>query len=319
MVLLLYFSRADGDLTLLWAEWQGRRPERELTNKVIWVTGASSGIGEELAYQLSKLEVSLVLSARRVHELERVKRKCLENGNLKGKDIFVLPLDLKDVSSHEAATKAVLQEFGKIDILVNNGGRSHRSLCLETNTNVYRELIELNYLGTMSLTKCVLPHMIERKQGKIITINSILGVFYAPLSTAYCASKHALRGFINSLRSELTTYPGIVLSNICPGPVQSDIEKNCLTTDITKTLGTNGDQSFKMVTSRCVRLILISMANDLNEAWISEQPFLLTTYLCQYIPSLAWWIIKTIGKKRISNFKKNSNTDDFRFWKRKRD
>ncbi|XP_019500150.1 PREDICTED: dehydrogenase/reductase SDR family member 7 isoform X2 [Hipposideros armiger] len=304
VVQLLRFLRADGDLTLLWAEWQGRRPEWELTDMVVWVTGASSGIGEELAYQLSKLGVSLVLSARRVHELERVKRRCLENGNLKGKDILVLPLDLTDISSHEAATKAVLQEFGKIDILVNNGGRSQRSLCVETSLNVYKELIELNYLGTVSLTKCVLPHMIERKQGKIVTVTSVLGVMAAPLSSGYCASKHALQGFFNGLRTELASYPGIVVSNICPGPVQSNIVKNSLTTEVTKPLGNDGDQSHKMATSRCVRLMLISMANDLKEVWIAKHPFLLMIYLWQYMPTWAWWITNKLGKKRIENFKK---------------
>ncbi|XP_024904864.1 dehydrogenase/reductase SDR family member 7 isoform X2 [Pteropus alecto] len=219
VVQLLYFLRADGDLTLLWAEWQGRRPEQELTNKVIWVTGASSGIGEELAYQLSKLDVSLVLSARRVHELERVKRKCLENGNLKGKDILVLPLDLKDMSSHEAATKAVVKEFGK--------------------------------------------------------------------------------GFLNSLRIELATYPGIVVSNICPGPVQSNMMKNSLTKDVTTILGHNGDQYRQMVTSRCVWLILISMANDLKEVWIAEQPFLLMLYLWQYMPTWSSWVINKVGKRIV--------------------
>ncbi|KAM5241620.1 dehydrogenase/reductase SDR family member 7 isoform 2-T2 [Hipposideros larvatus] len=304
VVQLLRFLRADGDLTLLWAEWQGRRPEWELTDMVVWVTGASSGIGEELAYQLSKLGVSLVLSARRVHELERVKRRCLENGNLKGKDILVLPLDLTDISSHEAATKVVLQEFGKIDILVNNGGRSQRSLCVETSLNVYKELIELNYLGTVSLTKCVLPHMIERKQGKIVTVTSVLGVMAAPLSSGYCASKHALQGFFNGLRTELASYPGIVVSNICPGPVQSNIVKNSLTTEVTKPLGNDGDQSHKMATSRCVRLMLISMANDLKEVWIAKHPFLLMIYLWQYMPTWAWWITNKLGKKRIENFKK---------------
>jgi len=201
---------------------------------VVWVTGASSGIGEELACQLSKLGVSLVLSARRVQELERVKTRCLENGNLKEKDILVLPLDLTDRSSHEAATKVVLQEFGKIDILVNNAGRSQRSLCMDTSLDVFKELIELNYLGTVSLTMCVLPHMIERKQGKIVIVNSLLGILSAPLSSGYCASKHALRGFFNCLRAELATYPGIVISNICPGPVQSNIVKNSLTEEVQK-------------------------------------------------------------------------------------
>ncbi|XP_045422221.1 dehydrogenase/reductase SDR family member 7 [Lemur catta] len=320
VVQVLRFLRADGDLTLLWAEWQGRRPEWELTDMVVWVTGASSGIGEELAYQLSKLGVSLVLSARRVPELERVKRRCLENGNLKEKDILVLPLDLTDRSSHEAATKTVLQEFGRIDILVNNGGRSQRSLCVDASMDVYKELIELNYLGTVSLTKCVLPHMIERKQGKIVTVNSFMGIIAAPLSSGYSASKHALQGFFNSLRTELdNTCPGIVVSNICPGPVQSDIVKNALTEEVTKSLGNNRDQSHKMATSRCVRLMLITMANDLKEVWIADQPFLLIPYVWQYMPTWAWWITSKLGKKRIESFKSGLDADSFFALKAKHD
>ncbi|XP_007947267.1 dehydrogenase/reductase SDR family member 7 [Orycteropus afer afer] len=280
---------------------------------VVWVTGASSGIGEELAYQLSKLGVSLVLSARRVDELERVKRKCLENGNLKGKDILVLPFDLTDTSSHEVATKAVLQEFGKIDILVNNGGQSQRSLFVDTSLDVYKELINLNYLGTVSLTKCVLPHMIEKKQGKIVTINSLMGIISMPLASGYCASKHALRGFFNALRTELATYPGITISTICPGPVQSNIVKNALTEETTKSIGNIGDQSYKMATSRCVRLILISMANDLKEVWISDHPFLLMTYVGQYMPTLTWWLTCKLGKRRIENFKSGVDADSSYF------
>ncbi|XP_057587496.1 dehydrogenase/reductase SDR family member 7 [Hippopotamus amphibius kiboko] len=321
VVQLMRFVRADGDLTLMWAEWQGRRPEWELTDMVVWVTGASSGIGEELAYQLSKLGVSLVLSARRMHELERVKRRCLENGNLKEKDILILPLDLTDRSSHETATKAVLQEFGKIDILVNNGGISQRSLCVDTSLDVYKELIEVNYLGTVSLTKCVLPHMIERKQGKIVTVNSLMGIVSAPLSGGYCASKHALQGFFNTLRTELATYPGIIVSNICPGPVQSNIVKNALTEEATKSTGSTADQSQKMPTSRCVRLMLISMANDLKEVWISDHPFLLLMYMWQYTPTWAWWITNKLGKKRIENFKSGVDADSsyFKTWKTKHD
>ncbi|KAL1791046.1 dehydrogenase/reductase SDR family member 7 [Sigmodon hispidus] len=320
LVQLLRFLRADADLTLLWAEWQGRRPEWELTDMVVWVTGASSGIGEELALQLSKLGVSLVLSARRVQELERVKRRCLENGSLREKDILVLPLDLTDTSSHEAATKAVLQEFGKIDILVNNGGRGQYSLVLETNLDVFRELINLNYLGTVSLTKCVLPHMIERKQGKIVTVNSILGIASVALSSGYCASKHALRGFFSALQCELINYPGITFCNIYPGPVQSDIVKNALTEELTKPMKDGIDQSYKMSTSRCVRLMLISMANDLKEVWISEHPVLLGAYIWQYMPTWALWLTSKLGKKRIQNFKDGLDPDlSYKLWKTKKD
>nr|KAF6499777.1 dehydrogenase/reductase 7 [Molossus molossus] len=153
--------------------------------------------------------------------------------------------------------------------------------------------------------------MIERKQGKIVTVNSLMGIFSAPLSSGYCASKHALRGFFNGLRTELATYPGILVSNIFPGPVQSNIVKNALTNDATQTLCNVGDQSYKMATSRCVRLILISMANDLKEVWIADQPFLSVAYLWQYTPTWAMWLTNKLGKKRIENFKNGLDADSY--------
>uniref|UniRef100_A0A8C6R2J0 Dehydrogenase/reductase 7 like 1 n=2 Tax=Nannospalax galili TaxID=1026970 RepID=A0A8C6R2J0_NANGA len=302
--LVLCFLQADADLTLLWAEWRGRRPEWELTDMVVWVTGASSGIGEELALQLSKLRVSLVLSARRIQELERVKRRCLENGNLKEKDILVLPLDLTNRSSHDMATKAVLREFGRIDILVNNGGTAHKSMALETNLDVFQELMERNYLGTVSLTKCVLPHMMKRKQGKIVTVNSLGGILPVPLASAYCASKHALRGFFKSLEAELFNYPGITISNIFPGPVESNIFKNSFTGEVTKTIGNTTQNIPKIATSRCVRLMLISMANNLKEVWICLQPGLFIAYLWQYKPTWAWTILSHKWRQTIENSKR---------------
>ncbi|XP_027698697.1 dehydrogenase/reductase SDR family member 7 [Vombatus ursinus] len=312
-VQLVRFVRADGDLTLLWAEWQGRRPEWELSDMVVWVTGASSGIGEELAYQLSKLGTSLVLSSRKANELERVKNKCLEISNLKEKDILVLPLDLTDRSSHEAATKRVLQQFGQIDILVNNGGRGQRSLFEETNLDVYKAIMEINFLGTISLTKCVLPHMIERKQGKIVTMSSVMGLVGAPLSAGYAASKHALHGFFNSLRGELAKYPEITVMLICPGPVQSNIVENAFCEEISKKVENTGNQDYKMATSRCVRLMLVSMANDLKEAWISDHPFLSFCYIWQYAPTWAMWLTNKLGSRRVRNFKSGLDADSSYF------
>ncbi|KAL7992743.1 hypothetical protein Chor_016999, partial [Crotalus horridus] len=243
-------------------------PEKELPRKVVWVTGASSGIGEELAYQLAKIGSWLVLSARRENELERVKKKCLEISSLSDKDILILPLDLTERESHESATKTVLQHFGRIDILVNNGGRSQRSLFVDTNISVYNAIMELNYLGTVSLTKFVLDHMIQRKQGKIVTMSSVMGVMGAPLATGYCASKHALQ----------------VNQNV-------------------------GDQSHKMTTHRCARLTLVSMANDVKEAWVSDHPYLAICYMWQYMPTWAWWLLNNMGKKRIENFKSGVDAD----------
>lgn len=309
---------ADSDLTLQWAEYCGHTPESKLGGNVVWVTGASSGIGEELSYQLAKIGCPLVLSSRRETELLRVKQKCLEISSLEDQDILILPLDMTQTSMHKEATEKALQHFGRIDILVNNAGRSQRSLFVETNLDVFRALIELNYLGTISITKHVLQHMIERKQGKIVNISSVVGLIGAPLSSGYSASKHALQGFFNSLRTELTAYPDIIISNICPGPVQSKIVENALTEECEKVQSIKTDQSHKMATSRCVRLILITAVNNIKEAWISCQPFLMAYYLWQYTPSLAWWITAKVGERRIKNFKSGVDADSSYFTKKSR-
>ncbi|NWS88498.1 DHRS7 reductase, partial [Toxostoma redivivum] len=233
----------------------------------------------------------------------------LEISSLSENDILVLRLDLTDRSSHEAATNSVLKHFGKIDILVNNGGRSQRSLFVDTNLDVYNAIIELNYLGTISLTKHVLNHMIQRRKGKIVTVSSVMGIMGAPLATGYCASKHALQGFFNSLRTELTDYPEISVIQICPGPVQSQIIQNVFTENLAKSLENSGDQSHKMPTDRCARLTLVSMANDVKEAWISDHPYLAVCYLWQYAPTWAWWLMNRMGKRRIQNFKSGIDAD----------
>ncbi|XP_004624983.1 dehydrogenase/reductase SDR family member 7-like [Octodon degus] len=115
---------------------------------------------------------------------------CLENGKVKERDILILPLDLTDRSSHEVATKVVLQEFGRIDILINNGGIAQNSWIVDANMDVFKELIEVNYLGMVSLTKCVLPHMMKRKQGKVVTVNNLTAMTSGPLAGGYCASKY---------------------------------------------------------------------------------------------------------------------------------
>ncbi|GCB79030.1 hypothetical protein scyTo_0018689 [Scyliorhinus torazame] len=309
IVQFVRFLRADADFTLLWAEYFGNKPEDKLFKKVIWITGASSGIGEELAYQLAKLGASLVLSARREAELQRVKQNCLDHSKLQEKDILVLLLDLTESSSHEVATKSVIQHFGKIDILVNNAGRSQRSLFLDTNLDVYRAIMQLNFFGTVSLTKCVLLYMIKQEKGQIVTVSSLAGLVAAPVSTGYASSKHAVQGFFNSLRPELASYPGIIISTVCPGLVHSNIVKNAFAEELYKDVTETSVPTCKMSTARCVRLMLVGMANELKELWISEQPILLYVYLWQYAPTVAWLVANKISVKRIKNLKSGLDAD----------
>ncbi|XP_060685313.1 dehydrogenase/reductase SDR family member 7 isoform X4 [Hemiscyllium ocellatum] len=190
-----------------------------------------------------------------------------------------------------------------IDILINNAGRSQRSLFLDTNLDVYEAIMHLNFLGTISLTKCVLPYMIKQEKGQIITVSSLAGLVAAPVSTGYASSKHALQGFFNSLRPELANYPGIIISTVCPGLVHSNIVKNAFTEEINKPISENSAQTCKMSTARCVQLMLVGMANELKEMWISGQPLLLYVYLWQYAPTLAWLVANKMSVKRIKNLK----------------
>ncbi|XP_039897234.1 LOW QUALITY PROTEIN: dehydrogenase/reductase SDR family member 7 [Simochromis diagramma] len=317
LIHLLCFLFADADFTLLWASLAGHKPERKLKGLVVWITGASSGIGEELAYQLAKCGSRLILSARREDELHRVKRHCLETSDLKDDDVLVLPLDLLERTSHEERTKTVIRYFGHIDILINNGGRSQRSLFLGNSVDVCQALMELNFLGTVSLTKQVLPHMTQRGRGSIVTVSSLVGLAGAPLATGYCATKHALQGFFNALRPELTDYPKILISMVCPGPVQSQIISNVFTEELNKPVASVGSQEHKMPTSRCVHLMLVGIANGVKEMWIAQQPFLVFYYAWQYAPTFAWFITDLLGRKRVQNFKAGVDADSAYFTKPK--
>jgi dehydrogenase/reductase SDR family protein 7 len=193
--------------------------------KIIWITGASSGIGEALAYELSKNGNRLVLSARREDALERVKSNCSVPEN-----VAVLPLDLSHFNSLPDITEKAIAKFGKIDVLINNGGISQRSLIAETKFEVFKKMIDVNYLGTVRLTNSLLPHFIKNKQGQFVTITSLMGKFGSPYRSGYCGAKHALHGFFDVLRMEHEK-DAIDVTLICPGFIQTDVAKNALTAD----------------------------------------------------------------------------------------
>ncbi|CAB4007971.1 dehydrogenase reductase SDR family member 7-like [Paramuricea clavata] len=226
--LISIYKTVEVDITLKYYELFGKKVD-ELRDKVVWITGASSGIGENLAYELASVGCKLILSARRKQELERVKTKCSEIAGKKlndeDKDFLVLPLDVTKFDTHDQAVQTVLEHFGQIDILVNNSGRSQRGIIINTEFKVDQELFELNVLGTISLTKVVLPHMIERNAGHIVVVSSLTGKLGVPTSGTYSATKHALQGYFYSLRTEVYDN-GIDVSIVCPGPVKSAIVEN---------------------------------------------------------------------------------------------
>lgn len=196
-------------------------------HKVIWITGASSGIGEALVKNLAKnSNARVILSSRKEDQLHSVAEKA----GLSTDRYAVIPLDLKNYKNMPDIAKKVAEQFGKIDILINNAGLSQRSLAMETDIEVDKQLIDIDYIGTVALTKAVVPYMIRDKGGHIAVVSSLMGIFGAPMRSGYAGAKHALHGFFDALRAELFNQ-NIRITMICPGFIQTDISIHAVTGD----------------------------------------------------------------------------------------
>jgi short-subunit dehydrogenase len=193
----------------------------QLAGRIVWITGASSGIGEALAVSASRRGARLVLTARRAAELERVRALCAEPAK-----VAVLPLDLTAFDPADAAQRAETS-FGPIDVLVNNAGWSQRGLVADTTMEVYRRLFELDFFAPLALTKAVLPGMRARGAGHIVMVGSVVSKVGTPLRSGYAAAKHALYGFTDSARAEFWR-DGIRFTLIMPGYVRTNVSINAL-------------------------------------------------------------------------------------------
>jgi short-subunit dehydrogenase len=167
----------------------------------------------------------VILSGRDHNRLQEVKGKMPQPERA-----AILPLDLGAPDTHPGVVQQALGLFGSVDMLVNNAGISQRSLIMDTSMEVYEKMIRVNYLGTVALSKALLPHFIERKQGHFVVVTSLMGKFGSPLRSGYCGAKHALHGFFDVLRMEHEK-DGVFVSMICPGFVQTDIARNALVGD----------------------------------------------------------------------------------------
>ncbi|MBQ4857521.1 SDR family oxidoreductase [Pseudoalteromonas sp. MMG007] len=190
-------------------------------NKTVWITGASSGIGKELAIQFAALGANVILSARSVDKLNELKQSLHGDGH------SIVPLDLSAPEAVLAQVTDLLDTLPAIDILINNGGVSQRSLFLENEFNVYRQLMEVNYFGLIALTKAVAPTMVARRRGSIVSISSVAGKVGSKFRSGYSGSKYAVVGFMDCLRAELAEH-NIHCLTICPGSIKTAIAHNSL-------------------------------------------------------------------------------------------
>lgn len=233
-----------------------------IPHQTIWITGASSGIGEALAYALSECGARLILSARRVQQLNAVKSACAHPERH-----HVVPLDLAEPASLESAVGDVLDRIGPVDLMVHNGGISQRSLVKDTDVSVDRRIMEVNYFGAVTLTKLLLPSMRERGRGHFLVVSSVVGKFGTPHRSAYAASKHALHGFFDSLRAEVYA-DGLRVTLFCPGFVKTSVGHNALTADGTP-LGEKKDdvREIGMPPEACAEAMIRAVEKEKDEVY----------------------------------------------------
>ncbi|KAG4165653.1 hypothetical protein ERO13_A13G089700v2 [Gossypium hirsutum] len=267
--LLFKFAISDGDFTLL----SRRHVKREeIEDKVVWITGASRGIGEILAKQLASLGAKLILSARNETELERVRKQL--TGKYAPEQVKILPLDL---TSGEATLKEAVDKAESffpgvgVDYMIHNAAYERPKT---TALDVTEESLKMS---------------------------SAAGKTPAPGQAVYSASKYALNGYFHSLRSELCQ-KGIKVTVVCPGPIETSNGSGATTS------GTKVSSEKRVSAERCVELTIIAASHGLKEVWISYQPVLAVMYLVQYMPTIGYWLMDKVGGRRVEVAAQKGNT-----------
>ncbi|XP_018014261.1 dehydrogenase/reductase SDR family member 7 isoform X2 [Hyalella azteca] len=278
-------ASADADFVLFLLNWFLPDSSNKLQGQVIWITGASRGIGEAYAIVLAKSGAKLALSARDEQRLQQVKQKCLDAG-AREEDILLVPLDMVKYEDHEQAFNKVLQYFGKVSVLLNNAGRSQRARWDDIELSVDKELFELNVFSLVALARRVNKYFRTVGGGHHVVTSSTLGKFGGPNSASYTASKHALHGYFESLRVE-GLKDNISVTMLCPGPVESELLQHAFTEKLGQ--GVSGERSGRRMSAmRCAHLSATAIAYKLPEAWVVEQPVLLLQYTVYYLPYVAF-------------------------------
>ena len=266
-------------------------------NNVVIITGASTGIGEELAYQLAAQGAHLMLSARRIDELERVARAVLEIYATHGHavaDVACFTTDVAIASQCKALIDETLKHFGRIDTLVNNAGMSMWARFADiADITILERIMQVNYMGAVYCTHYALPHL-TAVEGRIVGISSLTGLVGVPTRTGYAASKHAMRGFFDSLRIELAD-TGVSVTMVYPGFVGTGIRENATGADGKAAAIDPVDPKGVMTPAECVRLIVAAMGSRKREEIMT-----LKGKLGQWLKLIAPSVIDNMARKAVA-------------------
>ncbi|XP_029174397.1 dehydrogenase/reductase SDR family protein 7-like [Nylanderia fulva] len=268
-----------------------------LKNKVVMITGASSGLGEALAHAFYRCGCRVILVARRKCELERVKNDLMKSyKTVPTHPPVILTLDLTDINNMKDEVSKIILIHGRIDVLINNAGISYRGKVINTHVDIDIKIMLTNYFSQVALSKIILPYMIEQKSGHIVGISSVQGRIAIPFRSAYAASKHALQAWYDTSRAELAD-KNIKFTVINPGYIKTSLSLNALKDD-GETYGlmdktTENGYEPEYVAERIVKSV-VKQETEVTIAPISPRAAIVLRTL---LPSLYFWIMKNRAKK----------------------
>ena len=260
---------------------------KQFSGKIAWVTGASSGIGESLVHEFVNRGATVIASSNDQPGLERVKADCGSKTNM----VYCVEFDLADSSGIEKIVEQQINVLGRIDYLLNIGGISQRARIDETPLWLDRKIFEINYFGTIALTKAVLPFMKKQLSGHILATSSISGRFGFPLRSAYSASKQALHGFFETLYLENKKF-NIKASVIIPGRVRTAISFHALDSSGREHGKMDDGQAKGISPQRAADIIIRGMVRNKREILVGKNELMLL-HIRRYCP----WLFFRIADK----------------------
>lgn len=258
-------------------------------DKVVWITGSSSGIGEATAYRFAQESAKLILTALEEDILLKVKEKCLSLGS---SAVEILPFDLSKTELLEDLAAMAWNCFGRIDVFYNNAGISQRGTTVETQMSVIRKVMDVDYYAPVIMTKYVLPKMIEQGGGQLVVTTSIAGKFGFPLRCAYSSAKHALYGFFETVQAEYYKQ-NIRVTIVCPGRVRTNISFYALEKDGTRHGKLDAGQAGGVTPEQAAYKIVKAVYKKKREVLVGRKE-LVMVYIKRFFPGLAARIARSI-------------------------
>jgi len=260
-----------------------------MRNKKIWITGASSGIGEACAYSFAQEGAILVLTALEDDVLEKVAKTCLQLG---AQAVKILPFDLSYTDAVATLAETAWQQFNGLDVVYSNAGVSQRADTINTPMSVFFKIMNINFISPVIIAKTLLPKMLANNGGQFAVTTSIAGKFGFPLRSAYCSSKHALYGFFETIESEYFAQ-NIRVTFICPGRVKTHISLNALEKDGTPHGQLDAGQAGGILPQQAANRICKAIKKQKREVLVGGKE-LIMVYIKRFLPNMAAWMARKI-------------------------